>query len=143
MLSIIIVIDTDITYGELFDEISNVVRYLPLYKYGKNPCFSGRYSAINTTNYLTMGLPEVSILVLVEGILQLYEGFRRTPFLGKVSILVLVEGILQFKGCRCGITPTLSFNPCFSGRYSAITTAAHLPILENVSILVLVEGILQ
>ena len=86
---------------------------------------------------------KVSILVLVEGTLQLVimavtEGFLRrfNPcFSGRYSAMK-IDDTLVF---TCN-----SFNPCFSGRYSAIggsdADRARKPL---VSILVLVEGTLQ
>ena len=62
---------------------------------GFNPCFSGRYSAIIMPHNHNQSGPFVSILVLVEGTLQLHT--YPIPSTGiNVSILVLVEGTLQF-----------------------------------------------
>ena len=55
----------------------------------------------------------------MEGTLQLWDtafpvGSKR------VSILVLVEGTLQLNGVSTISRVPICFNPCFSGRYSAI-----------------------
>ena len=84
-----------------------------------NPCFSGRYSAILGKETLVEE-QSVSILVLVEGILQFLKVETGRSGQDRVSILVLVEGILQSLK-RYGAALYGSFNPCFSGRYSAIT----------------------
>ena len=69
---------------------------------------------------------EVSILVLVEGILQLTHKDLTDEEL-EVSILVLVEGILQLQGINSSSNLDAGFNPCFSGRYSAIKFIAWHP----------------
>ena len=61
----------------------------------------------------------------------------------EVSILVLVEGILQSLEEVPDDCEIRCFNPCFSGRYSAIFSRPTLKSPVPVSILVLVEGILQ
>ena len=132
-----------------------------------NPCFSGRYSAIT---WYTCGH---SARDLFQSLFQ-WKVFcnpkrtsRETGKDRKVSILVLVEGILQFikeklvnfsqpsfNPCFSGrysaiplyfyiTTSSNSFNPCFSGRYSAIACRHAKRKKSAVSILVLVEGILQ
>ena len=86
---------------------------------------------------------KVSILVLVEGTLQLADVKKNKELVRKVSILVLVEGTLQPSGTSTTRSGDKRFNPCFSGRYSATSGQEDRSGSKTVSILVLVEGTLQ
>jgi len=64
-------------------------------------------------------LPTVSILILLEVLLQLYQALYETPVLFYVSILILLEVLLQ---PNLGIERKKlleSFNPYFTGSLTA------------------------
>ena len=83
-----------------------------------NPCFSGCWSAtIYHLDQLRL-CPGVSILVLVDvGLRHLMRHISLRP--DQVSILVLVDVGLRPVSFVPSITLYLSFNPCFSGCWSA------------------------
>jgi len=85
-----------------------------------NPCFIGKSSATSSPKVTTQGRISVSILVLLESLLQqttsiqeigLYRGFNPC-FIGKSSATSAQSDLHR--------TPLdLSFNPCFIGKSSA------------------------
>ena len=97
----------------------NALGVAKCYRTGFNPCFSGCWSAIDRFCRCPGQKQSVSILVLVD------VGLRssRLPALvesKRVSILVLVDVGLRSPSPRTTSFNFSSFNPCFSGCWSAI-----------------------
>ena len=85
----------------------------------------------------------VTILILVDGFLQLYIVLKLLKVIA-VTILILVDGFLQSFRKKWVSEPSNRHNPYFSRWFSAIYMDNYLmKCTEAVTILILVDGFLQ
>ncbi len=84
-----------------------------------NPCFSGQCFAINELIVVESIDEAVTILVLVDSVLQ-YKDFKNLLVFLNVTILVLVDSVLQYHENKRIMISEESHNPCFSGQCFAI-----------------------
>ncbi len=60
-----------------------------------NPYFNRWFSAMSLTYTIAGLLPYVTILILIDGFLQLQMHHNKTAIIKEVTILILIDGFLQ------------------------------------------------